>query len=105
MSLLGFTFQGKFYFDKCLPMGCSISWPYLRNLAHFWSFAFLIKFPGRHLSLTTWMISSFKSWFGCKQLLVEFSAMCSKLGVPLAIEKNVGPRQSITYLGLEIDSQ
>ena len=23
--LLGFTFQNKFYFDMCLPMGCSVS--------------------------------------------------------------------------------
>ena len=24
-ELLGFTFDGMFYFDKCMPMGCSIS--------------------------------------------------------------------------------
>lgn len=24
-DLLGFKFKNQFYFDKCLPMGCSIS--------------------------------------------------------------------------------
>ena len=34
-ELSGFKFRNEYYIDKCLPMGCSISYvPYLKSLQH-----------------------------------------------------------------------
>ena len=40
----------------------------------------------------------------CAGLLGTFKLVCASLGVPLAQEKTVSPLQSVTFLGLEIDS-
>ena len=40
----------------------------------------------------------------CMALLRTFEMLCAELGVPLAQEKTEGPTQTITYLGLEIDT-
>ncbi len=105
-ELLGFTFQGKYYYDKCLPMGCSIS------CALFEKFSTFLEFQIRKVtdsSAITHYLDDFffahESHEGCKVIMEGFSKMCESLGVPLAIEKTVGPQQALTYLGLEIDSQ
>ena len=37
-ELLGFQFNGKFYYDKCLPMGCSISCSLFESFSTFLDF-------------------------------------------------------------------
>ena len=46
-NLLGFTLEGKFYIDKCLPMGCSISCSLFEKFSTFlhWSLASRAKLP------------------------------------------------------------
>jgi hypothetical protein len=40
----------------------------------------------------------------CTNLMSNFSSLCQELGVPLAVEKTIGPSCVITFLGLEIDT-
>ena len=48
-ELLGFKFGGQYYFDKCLPMGCSIS------CSLFEAFSTFLEFQVRQLSHSEWV--------------------------------------------------
>ena len=104
-ELLGFSFNGMFYFDKCLPMGCSISCALFEKFSSFLEYR--IRLTASTPFLTHYLddfLFMGKSSASCHQLLLDFQAMCATLGVPLAPEKTEGPVQTIQYLGLEIDS-
>jgi hypothetical protein len=107
-ELLGFTFDGMFYFDKCMPMGCSIS------CSLFEKFSSFLEYKVKQLAstpLVTHYLDDFlfisNSASSCSRLMLTFTSMCSMLltlGVPLAPEKTVGPVNTIQYLGLQIDA-
>ena len=40
----------------------------------------------------------------CQVYMGRMSSLFSELGIPLADDKTVGPSQTVTYLGIEIDS-
>jgi hypothetical protein len=42
-DLLGIMFEGKFYIDKCLPMGCAISCPLFEKFSTFLHWLVQIK--------------------------------------------------------------
>ena len=104
-ELLGFEFQGQFYFDRCLPMGCSSSCPLFETFSTFLEFQ-VKKVSGS--SGVTHYLDDFlfigRSREECAYLLQTFRGMCSAVGVPIAEEKTVAPSQAISYLGLEIDT-
>ena len=104
-ELLGFTFGGQYFYDKCLPMGCSIS------CSLFEKFSTFLDFQVKRMSgslLVTHYLDDFlfvgPSASSCAGVLHVFSSLCNQLGVPIAKEKTEGPVQTITYLGLEIDA-
>ncbi len=104
-ELLGFVFQGEFYYDKCLPMGCSIS------CSLFEAFSTFLEFQVKRVSQSVYVthyLDDFlfvgESQSDCAALLQTFRSVCDQLGVPIAEEKTMGPSQVITYLGLEIDT-
>ena len=105
-ELLGFKFQNLYFVDKCLPMGASSSCYLFECFSSFLEFQ-LKKISGSlgivHY-LDDFLLCGPSGTRQCHDLLCQFQAMCDELGVPLAPEKTVGPVQSITYLGLEIDS-
>ncbi len=100
MNSLGFMFEGNFYFDKCLPMGCSMSCALFEKFSTFLEFR--VKFVAQS-SLVTHYLDDFL-FIGSSALLDTFTALCEELKVPLAHEKTEGPTQVITFLGLDIDT-
>ena len=102
-ELLGFTFQGQFYYDRCLPMGCSISCSLFEKFSSFLEYQVKqfsqSQFVTHYLDDFLFIGSSAAS---CEQLLSCFQSLCAALGVPLAEEKTVGPAQQLSFLGLEI---
>ena len=104
-ELLGFTFDGEYYFDKCLPMGCSISCSIFEKFSSFLEFQ--VKEMGATAFVTHYLDDFLfvgPSASACSSLLDIFSTLCNQLGVPIAKEKTVVPVQTITYLGLELDA-
>ena len=104
-ELLGFSFDGSFYYDRCLPMGCSISCALFEKFSTLLEFR--VKFVTKSSSVTHYLddflfVGSSRS--SCSTLLNTFTTICEELGVPLAHEKTEGPSQTITFLGLEIDT-
>ena len=103
--LLGFYWNEGYYFDRCLPMGCSSScaifeafstsleWIIQRRLPQVAVLHILDDFlfiaPTYHLG---------------KAALQTFISICKDIGVPLAPEKTVGPSQVIEFAGIHLDS-
>ncbi|XP_053106618.1 uncharacterized protein LOC128325152 isoform X1 [Hemicordylus capensis] len=105
-NLVGFAFQGQFYIDRALPMGCSIS------CAAFEAFSSMLEWALRReagLVCTAHYLDDFllvgrPGTDQCGHLLRVFQALCSELGVPLAPEKTEGPSSVLTFLGIELDT-
>ena len=104
--LLGFTFQGEFYYDRCLAMGCSSS------CAIFESFSSALEWAMKNrlgVLQCTHMIDDFliveKTKGDCAWSLKTFEIVCKRLGVPFAPEKTVGPETSLTFLGVQLCTQ
>lgn len=105
--LLGFQFEGAFYFDKCIPMGCSVSCAYFEKFSTFLKWAFR-KRSGHHWALHYLYDFLFLGAPGtddCGKALQCFQELMGILGVPLAQAKTCGPATTIEFLGIELDSE
>ena len=104
-GLLGMHWQGSFYFDHCMPMGCAsscrtfeifstavewVAWHKLKidHIIHLLD-DFLIVAPDRQL---------------CQAQLDLFIDLCSYVGIPIATEKTFGPLTTLSFAGIELDS-
>ena len=105
-DLLGFTFNGQYYFDKMLPMGASISCSLFEKFSTFLDFSIkrITKSDGIVHYLDDFLFTAKGHTNDCERLLTSFQGMCDQLGVPLAPEKTVAPKTVLCFLGLEIDS-
>lgn len=104
-SLLGFMWDGKYYFDRCLPMGASSSCRTFEMLstALEWIMRNKLAVPACiHCLDDFW--TAHQSQDGCQQFLTKFLTLCADLGIPVAHEKTVGPAQTLVFLGIELDS-
>ena len=103
---LGFRFNDKYYFDKALPFGCSISCATFEKFATFLESAVLRRSPvGRLLHyLDDFLFGGRKHTRDCKTVMDHFHICMSELGVPVAGEKTEGPKTVLVFLGLELDS-
>ena len=103
-NLLGFTLEGKYYFDKCLPMGASSSCQLfekfttaLQFIAERHGIRYIIHYLDDFLILNS-------NSHSCAADLESFIKICESINIPLAPEKTVYPSQVIQFLGIEIDS-
>ncbi|XP_033738793.1 uncharacterized protein LOC117326238 isoform X1 [Pecten maximus] len=112
--LLGMKFQDNYYFDKCLPMGCSISCSLFENFSTF--LEWLVIDEAGHDTVEHYLddflfggakseTESLASSGGTCQLLMDtFDGLCYELGIPVADEKTEGPTTCLSFWGLEIDT-
>ena len=104
--LLGFQFNGHFYYDSCLPFGASSS------CALFESFSKALEWIAKHKLGTKEIIHILDDFliFGppnsddCNKSLSRFLSMCSEVGVPIKSEKTERATTCLTFMGLELDS-
>jgi hypothetical protein len=102
--LLGYQWDEQFYFHTKLPFGLRSS-PF-----HFNRMATLLAWTIRHHSGSTGLINYLDDfWCGdvperCEHTFQVAQDICSKIAVPLADGKLVGPTSIITFLGIEIDA-
>ena len=104
--LFGFKFDGNYFFDKSLPMGCSASCQLFERFATF--VEWLVRSRSKSNSVEHYLDDFFfvgKANSGdCQHRMSIFSSLCGEMGIPLADEKTVGPATNIVFLGLEIDT-
>ena len=105
-KLLGFKFDGKYYFDKSLPFGCSISCAIFEMFARFLEWVVRTNCPVGELEhyLDDFLFGGRKGTRDCHLMLSSFNTTCDLFGVPLASEKTEGPTTVIIFLGLELDT-
>ena len=105
-DLLGFTIEGLYYFDKCMPMGCSIS------CATFERFSTFLEYSARKVSasqcimhyLDDFLFAGKQNTQECLRVMQSFRVVAKEFGVPLAEEKSEGPTTKLSFLGLDIDT-
>ena len=103
--LLGMEFQGKFFIDKCLPFGLSVS------CALFEKFSCFLEWHIRNATDSEMLIHYLDDFCGCQKdfkkaelLLKIILSSFETLGVPIAQEKVEGPVTCLKFLGLEVDT-
>ena len=100
IDLLGLEWEGKFYFDRCLPMGCSSSC----NIFETFSTA-LKRIASTKLQASAVMhiLDEFlflaPSRDQCHRDLDNFIKLCSDVGVPIEMRKPSVPRPVYNLLG------
>ena len=103
--LLGFKWEGQFYFYTRLPYGSRYSPHIFNNFADLlcWIFIEVCHIPTSEHYLDDYILAA-ASHALCSRFLHTATNMCQFLGVPLSPDKIVGPSTSITYLGIKIDT-
>lgn len=103
--LLGMQVDGKFFVDKALPFGCSIS------CALFEKFSTFLEWCVRTASHSEDIIHYLDDFCGggasgveAQRILASILETFEELGVPVAPEKVEGPSTSIKFLGLIVDT-
>ncbi|XP_061488169.1 uncharacterized protein LOC133387438 [Rhineura floridana] len=105
-ELLGFAFMGKYYVDRALPMGCSISCSVFERFSSFLEWA--VRRRGGRQSvvhyLDDFLFAGPADSGACQAFMEQFAGMAGELGVPLVAEKTEGPSTTLTFLGIDIDT-
>ena len=92
-DLLGINIEGKFYIDKCLPMGCSLSCSLFEKCSSFlqWAVSQKMRLSTVDHYLDDFIFAGSSLSSDCERLMTAFTALTEKIGVPLADNKTVGP--------------
>lgn len=102
----GFTWQGNWYFDTCLQMGCSSS---CRIFERFSTAVQWIAQEKLGIKFMTHVLDDFlivdKSATECRKKLETFLTVCADIGIPMAKDKTFGPDKIMTFLGYELDTE
>ncbi|RUA06910.1 MAG: hypothetical protein DSY43_00970 [Gammaproteobacteria bacterium] len=103
--LLGMQWKDRFYYDKCMPMGCASS---CRTFEMFssaleWVAQNRMNIPHILHLLDDFLIIAPTSDL-CQSELKLFVQLCDYLGVPIAPEKTCGPSTTLSFAGIELDS-
>ena len=103
--LLGFKFQDEYYYDRCLPMGCSSACKIFERVSDALEFILINTYKVSHvvkyLDDFLFIANSEKE---CSKALSDFRDMCSVINFPIAEKKTEGPVTSLIFLGYHIDT-
>jgi hypothetical protein len=104
--LLGFVYKDLYYYDKCLPMGCSTSCQTFELLSKALQWISQQKLNINHMShiLDDFIFFSRKGTNHCRKALTSFLALCHRLGLPITEAKTVWPSTRVQLHGLEVDT-
>lgn len=104
--LLGVGWEGAVYIDRTLPFGLRSAPKILSALTD--TMMWILHNRGVKLALhylDDFLLVGPPSSHVCHEALATTMALCEELGFPVAPEKTEGPKTTITFLGIEIDSQ
>lgn len=103
---LGFHFDGQFFFDKCLPMGYTLSCFYFESFTTFlnWVVDREIVNVGSLHYLDDFFVGS-TGTEDCLNALNNYIKTADYLGIPLAADKTVYPTDCLEFLGIVINSK
>ena len=104
-DLLGIYWQGRYYYDRCMPMGCSSS---CRTFEMFSTALEWIAQKKLHIAYILHLLDDFlivsPTVDSCQHQLDTFLMLCSYPGILMAPEKTVGPSTTLAFAGIELDT-
>lgn len=105
-NLLGFKWEGKYYYDRCLPMGCRTS------CKIFEAFSTALELVAKHKLGVTAMVHILDDFLIIEKSQVDaiaklraFVGLCEELNVPLSNAKTELPSQVMDFVGITLDTQ
>lgn len=104
--LMGFSWKGKYYYDKCLPMGCSSSCRLFSTFTD--AIAYILK---EHYGVENSKKILDDFFFGavlreeCQRSLACFLDLCDISKIPVVPHKTVQPCWCLTFMGAEFDTE
>lgn len=102
---LGMMWNGEYYYDRCLPMGCATSCKIFAGIGACLAQLFE-RLSGKCRCLN--MLDDFLFVGASEEITREgmacFLRMCDELGVPIAKQKTEGPAKCLSFLGIELDA-
>ena len=105
-GLLGMQWRGLYYYDRCMPMGCSSS------CLTFEMFSTAVESIARnklkiyyilHIRLDDYLLVAPTEQI-CQQQLDLLMSLCSYLGIPIAPDETCGPSTAMSFAGIELAS-
>ena len=103
--LLGFSFDRQYYYDRCLPMGCSISCKIFEQFSCALQWILQTTCHIMHMShiLDDYIFLS-PSQSLCTSYLQQFFSLAEWLSIPIKHSKTVLPSTCVVVHGIEIDT-
>ena len=102
---LGMKLEGKYFFDKCLPMGAGSSCRIFEIFSTAVQYIFNYYFPSANC---VHMIDDFfimaPSYVQCAADLKALLQLCADLGIPMAPNKTTEPSTTTIFLGISLDT-
>lgn len=104
--LLGFIWEGQFYYDKCLPMGASSSCQIFESFSKALQWVMVNVFHASGMShiLDDFFFVGPPNSISCSNDLASFLFLCKSIGVPIKMEKTKAPTTNLVIYGIEVDS-
>ena len=104
--LLGLKWDGYYYFDTCLPMGCSSSCKLFEMFSTSLEWIILQKLNNVNvIHVLDDFLFIAPTFDLCEAALNIFLKICMDIGVPIAEEKTMGPSQVLPFVGIELDTK
>lgn len=109
--LLGFRFDGKFFYERVLPFGLRSScrlWELFAHALHWMCERLQVDVPHFVVHYVDDFLFAVSPGPGsgeaATELLRQTLVLCQSLGIPMAEGKTEGPTTCLTYLGIELDT-
>ena len=104
--LLGFTWEDKFFYDKCLPMGCSTSCTIFESFSCAIQWVLTKKLGVQHMShiLDDFMFVGPANSLLCQKYLNTFLALAERVGIPIKASKTCPPSTTAVVHGVTLDT-
>lgn len=104
-NLVGFTWEDKFYHDRCLIMGCSSSCHVFEEVSKALEWIAVNKYGCKHV---VHILDDFlfleESYRKCLESLLGFLKLCNHVGIPIAHEKTFFPLTTLDFVGISLDT-
>ena len=104
-ELLGFSWEGQFYFDLCLPFGARSACQLFEEVSTALEWIAVNKLGCRavvHILDDFLFINTTK--VGCSRDLAAFISMCTDVGIPIAEDKTFSANTSMSFVGISLCS-
>ena len=102
---LGMMWNGKYYYDQCLPMGCATSCKIFAGIGTCLMELFeRLSKKCRVINMLDDFLFIGDSEENTREGMACFLEMCSEIGVPISNQKTEGPARYLSFLGIEIDT-